>query len=177
MMKYGDELLDILKGYSRIIVSGPQRTGTRFITNALASDLGYDVIDEVDYGIENTDRFMQTISERDNFVCQAPAQSYTLHNVGTPSTIILFSYRPTENIIFSQELCSWNCENVEKRKYQNNREMKRFVGGSPISKIKYRAWEEYQKPLCLVPSLDIVYDSFKEHKDWVDMKDRTWHGK
>ena len=41
-----NDLLEVAKGYDKVVVSGCQRSGTTFAAKDLASELGYKFIDE-----------------------------------------------------------------------------------------------------------------------------------
>ncbi|MGA3222018.1 MAG: hypothetical protein ABSE77_23620 [Acidimicrobiales bacterium] len=60
-----------LVGYSKIVVTGPQRSGTRVASQMIASDTGYEFVDEVEFLITDTHRFRH-ILQRDGVVVQAP---------------------------------------------------------------------------------------------------------
>lgn len=46
-------MFEHLKAYKRIVVSGPQRSGTRIVAKAVAQDTNKSFIDEVDIAVHD----------------------------------------------------------------------------------------------------------------------------
>ena len=100
-MKYKD-LLDKTKNYSRIIVTGPQRSGTTYCAYILAKDLGYTHYDEMSFGTGKYNEFKDLIS-KNNFVLQTTVFSYCLQDINTPSTLIIWMDRNNRDILESEK--------------------------------------------------------------------------
>ena len=68
-----------LKNYDKIIVTGPKRSGTTFMSKILSRDLGYDFIDEKEINIDNIILFFDLLRERSKFILQVPCLTYMIH--------------------------------------------------------------------------------------------------
>ena len=79
------------KNYKKIIVSGPHRSGTTFLSQILANDLGWGFFDEVD----NIDR-LYTI--RENTIIQGPLICFYLHLIDLPNTLVIYLARNGKDI-------------------------------------------------------------------------------
>jgi hypothetical protein len=172
MDKYCVEFIEKLKKYKKIIITGAQRSGTRFVTNALANDLSYDVVDEVDYEISDFNRFIKTIDNNENIVIQAPALTNRLLDIKTTDTLVIFLKRNIDDILRSQQKskgangASWyNLHNniltkKAKNYFKNN---KNINWGENIAIITYEIWEKLQKNQMSVDYIEVTYESFNTH--------------
>jgi hypothetical protein len=103
-----DKLIKKLQGLKnkKIVVSGPQRSGTRFATKCLAHDLGITYIDELDFEIDNFVKAINLCKNTPQFAMQAPALSHRLQEF--PRTIIfIFMIRNVDDILASQRRIGW----------------------------------------------------------------------
>jgi len=114
-MNYKD-LLDKIKNYSRIIVTGPQRSGTTYCAYILAKDLGYTHYDEKSFDTGNYNKFKNQIS-KNNFVLQTAEFTYCLQDITTPSTFIIWMDRDNKDIAESEKRIHWRSFNGTKNKY------------------------------------------------------------
>ena len=138
-MKYKD-LLDKTKNYSRIIVTGPQRSGTTYCAYILAKDLGYTRYDEMSFGTGNYNEFKDLIS-KNNYVLQTTVFSYCLQDINTPSTLIIWMDRNNRDILESEKKINWpGFKDTKKHymeyypfhkdlinKFQENAPLKKFI--------------------------------------------------
>ncbi len=162
-----NEPLLTLSQYSRIIVSGCQRSGTTFVSKILAQDLGYACIDENDFGVDSKPHFLKKL-EQEKIVIHCPALSHILQEIQTPDSIIVWVSRPYEEIRASMRRINWDTsfEALEKKKYLCSPFYKEFLETSlPIEELKTLAWKERQVPALKVPHLEIEYHSeyVKQH--------------
>ena len=178
-----DKILKELKskGYKKIIISGPQRAGTRFTTNAIAHDLDFKVIDELDYEISNIIKFKNIFENKENIVTQAPALSNFLHTFKFEDTAIVFMYRKVEDIIKSQNRIknkrgiTWTAmhNRVLTRKAKLHFKSNSNINwNNPISKIKYQLWEKLQIPQLKMDYYNLTYESLSNHSMWKKKEDR-----
>jgi len=114
-MKYKD-LLDKAKNYSRIIVTGPQRSGTTYCAYILAKDLGYTHYDEKSFDTSNYNKFKNQIS-KNNFVLQTAVFTYCLQDINTPSTLIIWMDRNNKDILESEKRIKWRGLEGTKKHY------------------------------------------------------------
>lgn len=153
-------LLLIIKNYSQIMVSGPQRSGTTIAAKIIAMELGYPFFPEEAFNAHEVYSCLISLYNTiPKFVVQAPGMSPYIRLF--PGAVI-FMKRPVHEIINSQRRVSWpnHEEEREKTKY--------FLSDDPnhICEIKYRIWYKYQKDLP--DKFELEYHSLESHKLWVE---------
>lgn len=151
-------VLDRTLPYSRIVVSGCQRSGTTVMAKMLAGDLRLKHVDEDQYGVDRTVYFRSFLATG-GVVLQAPAMSHYLHMIGDENTIVIWMRRPLEEIRSSMNRIRWggSDENREKHKYRY--QFRHPIDYTrPIEEIKLDVWQNYQQPLMRVPWIEVPYD-------------------
>ena len=162
----------------KIIVTGPQRSGTTIAAHMLAHDLGYKYIDEADFKINEFDKFKKLLNKHKSAgaVVQCPALSHKCHLLNEYNDLmVVFMLRDTDDIIASESRIKW-VEKLDKgaeaKKYVEDNNLEQFVKiGIPISIIKYRAWNIYQKQR-VKNFCELEYESLQDHDMWIDKPDR-----
>jgi hypothetical protein len=160
------ELVQELKPYNAVLVTGPQRSGTTIGARILAQELGYRYVDENAFGIHDPHRAYMLMKEG-NVVLQAPA----LCHVASDFThrlhyAVVMMRRPIEDITKSENRIGWrvayNGLNLlaEQKKYAE----KFGIYGNHIALIKYYCWDMLQKQMC--DSFDLEYESLRGHPLW-----------
>ena len=66
------------KSFRKVLVTGPQRSGTTFASKALSTALGYRWIDEKAYQVHNEIEFNNLIQDGNKYVIHCPAMSHLL---------------------------------------------------------------------------------------------------
>lgn len=176
MRAYSDllgELKDIQP--QKFLVTGPQRSGTRFTANVISNDLGLEYVDEEDYYVDNMSQFLSVVNDKESFVVQGPALSLWLKYVPDDITII-WMYRDINDIIKSQERINWNYnyQYVMIYKYVFGDQLKDIDMDQPISKIKYDIWEQIQEPTLKNKTYNLIYESLSNHPMWIDKEQRRY---
>lgn len=153
------------KKFSKILVSGPQRSGTTFLSSVLSEDLNYKLYDE----LKTIDNFLKV---EDESVSQAPSMSSLLHNIPAQNgMVVIFVSRNCNDIIAS-------CEKLKLRGINWNK----HHGGEPAERrilnfncqdylnkdihssyIKQNFWMAYQMHEMKVPYINIGYDFLQDH--------------
>lgn len=173
-MTYND-LLSKLSPYSRVIVSGPQRSGTTYTAFILSQDLNYTHIDEQNFGTHTSSGFLEAIT-RENIIVQCPAVSHVLDQIQEKNTIILWIDRNDRDIALSEDRINWHPHwfNVEKDKYRTiyGDEVDQFERNSLMKKHYWGI----QKQTLKVDYLDIPYSILKETKGFVSKDQRKNFG-
>ena len=102
-MKY-DECLSSLKeeNIKKIIVTGPERAGTRISAKMLATDLKYNYVDEINFKYFRVHLFNKFTEQLNSFVAQGPLMAPYLNSLPKDITII-FMIRPIEDILASHK--------------------------------------------------------------------------
>lgn len=172
-MEYKDLIEELKNGNKKVLVVGPQRTGTRFTTNVIAKDLNVKLIDELDYNIDKISQFLNMTKNLKQFVAQAPALTHLLDKIPEDITIV-YMFRDITDIVKSQKRINWSSEKAvidyTKKEFNNN---KNINWGSTISEIKYEIWENIQKPSIKNKFYELEYESLKTHSMWKDKSDRS----
>jgi hypothetical protein len=146
---------------SRIVVTGPQRSGTTISMQILAHDLGYEAVREEEIDVDNLQKFFRLLDKKERFVLQAPGLCSFAHAL--PCTVVLVR-RKIEQVIHSQQRIGWGEENYELNKY--------FTTLGPIGCVKYYAWNVYQKRRLDDRAYELEYESLRGHALWKDEADR-----
>ena len=161
-------MYEALKDFNSIVVSGPQRSGTRITAKIIAVDTSKNYIDEQDIAAHDF-RLLEYYLNQGNVVIQCPALCHLLHYIKTESTLVIVVYRNIEDIITS-EARIWKSENekIELFKYG--------YSSGIISRIKYNFWEKVQKPILGEMARDINYTQLEKHPLFIkDRKDFKWN--
>lgn len=153
-----------LTDFRSILVTGPQRSGTTFVSRALAKDLNYILVDEFDYGVRDEEAWKMWVDWSIETVIQCPSMMIRTHCV-PDDVLVIVMQRNIEDIIASQQRINWSeaDEFIELRRYG--------LEEGVISEIKYSYWNlhKHEGPRFF---LEIEYESMKGHPMWVDQEKR-----
>lgn len=190
------ELLTVLEadGRHRIIVTGPQRSGTRIAAKILAHELGYTYVDEDAIGVDNEQAFWQLLlpgqtAERDepgNWVLQAPGLSHMVHRLpylvaeaaataptGRPEDYaVVWMLRDEIAIVKSELRIGWRQRGfhlVERKKMAEEAAIADYAAKehASIATCKKAAWLGRQKTLLGDHAHGLHYDALEGHQLWV----------
>lgn len=156
-------LFNFLKEYKRILVTGPQRSGTTICGKMIADSLGYKYIDEVKFDTYNENKF-DKLRDGENIVIQCPHFTKECCHIDDKDTAVIFMKRSLTEIYSSQERINWAGEKREKEK---------FEGDEPSAKLKYEYIAKH------MPSLNKYYQTYKDlkrHPLWKE-KRKDFHPK
>lgn len=153
----------------RIVVSGPQRSGTTIAATMLAHDLNLPFLDERDFKTHDFSGFRKLVEQQAEFVIQAPTMSAYLHQL--PRCAVVWMRRGLIDVLRSQKRIAWSREDEEK-------ERDRYFDHShePIAVVKTRAWEQFQRISLSEMAFDLDYESLKGHALWIDPAARRSFG-
>jgi len=156
-----------LKKYNNIVVSGPQRSGTRIAAKIIAYDTEKAYIDEKDINYHDF-RLLEWYLTQGNVVIQCPALCHMLHYITNEDTLVVMVRRPIEEIMASEHRC-WGKEpmRIELFKYGHS--------SGIISHVKYSVWAKMQKPTLGKRAKAINYHDLENHELFIkDRKDFRW---
>ena len=158
-----------LRRYQVVLVTGPQRSGTTWVSCALAADLGYDMYDERHHITRGNDtlvaltrafaRLRESVADGSSTgaVVQSPMATSVLHKLPAfPGLLVLFLARNCLDVFRSQNKVlaaagGWTCvagRTRELRKYRRAHELRpHFDGRDLVCKVKQDVWLRYQLPL------------------------------
>jgi hypothetical protein len=151
-------MFEWLAEFDKILVTGPQRSGTRICTKMIAYDTGHEYIDEDDIGLDSLYRLAPLLHNRQCLAVQCPALCRHVHIFSADDTAIVLMRRNIEDIIASQERIGWAYEWLELARYDRS--------DGVIAEIKYQFWEESQRGQ-IQHAFEIEYESLAEHPLWI----------
>jgi adenylate kinase family enzyme len=156
----------------KILVTGPQRSGTTFISNCIARDMNLTHIDEAEFQVSDLEKFIEVTGKEKNWVAQGPGimmHLFQIQNIYPEITFIIIK-RDVSEIIKSQERISWQYENYEKENLGFSNDLR------DISIIKYDLWDSWKKNFNHY--IEYEYEDFKNHPYWVEKEKRSsFHSK
>lgn len=120
--------------YSKIVVSGPQRSGSTFAAFLTAKRLGYERIDETRFNW--SDYKLAKSLFKNKTVLHCPALTHVIEDFAAENTMIIFMIRDIKDIIASQERINW-IGKEELEKYN--------LSSGIISEIKYSFWQKQKE--------------------------------
>lgn len=156
-----------LSEYSRIVVTGPQRSGTTIAAKMVAADTGHTYIDEDDFGITDVTRFDAVLAGH-RIVVQAPHMLRRVADHPPAGTLIVLMRRPVADIHASERRISWGDG--------SRRAELRALGaseGDPAT-LKYAYWDRHAGN---VPNLlELSYADLAGHPLYVPSEQRVAFG-
>lgn len=166
---------------TKIVVTGPQRSGSTFTAKTLGSDLSFLFVDESDLNCVGFDieKVASLLLNYDKIVVHCPPVSHFIHHLKFISKLaIIFMYRDVNEIISSQNRICWNdTEEINSLKIIMKKELSHINPdyNLPISVLKYWLWENYQIHQLVnygTPVYNLQYDSLKIHPKYIQKNDR-----
>lgn len=157
-------MFEYLAPFSKIFVTGPQRSGTTIVGAAIASDLDYWFYPEEQVRVWEWWRVERLWQRTSNFVLQAPALCHLAHNLTQANTAVVLVRRDIDDIITSERRVQWGGAKRELRRYG-------FKDGI-ISQVKYDYWDKHQKHL-IENAFEVNYKNLASHPMWVPKEQRT----
>ena len=157
-----------------ILVSGPQRSGTRIAAKMIAADTGHRCVDENEFRVYSRKR-LYAIMQQGRVVIQCPAMSHTLHEIATDDTLVVFMIRDLEDIVASERRINWTGgPYIEMKNYGLARKAaKRYRRhGGQVAPLKYARWWGYQRER-VQHWLELEYESLAAHPLWVPKEQRA----
>lgn len=151
----------------KLFVTGPQRSGTTFVSNCLALSHGLHLIDEMEFDAHFYGMFKFIASKHDSWVVHGPALFHRVFDVvlDFPDVIIVVVRRDIAEIQKSQERIKWD-PTLEEIAMQ-----KEATDTRPIAQIKYDSWDKWKKTIPAY--VEFNYSDFKNHPLWVPEEQRV----
>ncbi len=159
-------MFEFLENFRIVLVTGPQRSGTRICSRMIAADTAFQYVDENAFHVHDVHEFTQILKGK-RLVVQCPALCYRIQQHSGKDTAIVLMLRDVADIIASQERINWQGEERELKKY------KRQFG--VISEVKYTHWFLHQRRKIHNP-YEIEYRKLNSHPLWVDPEKRAEFG-
>lgn len=176
---------ELFEGYDRIVVLGPQRSGTTFTGKAISNTLGEDwhYQDESTFQTKNMKDFRSSW-KKDHHVFQAPGLTHLAHEFAGENDLVVFMVRKWSEILRSVKRISKKGPTnwiLMDEVYDMNKFHYKFVGEELYDKyvdrnsyfldVIYKMWKHYQ--IKLIPNyIHLDYESMNKHPMWIDKKER-----
>jgi hypothetical protein len=158
-------MFEHLGEFNRILVSGPQRSGTTLIARAIWQDTGLEYVDEQEFSAVNEAEWRAMVQLRENFVMQCPGMCRYIHEFGQEDDLaVVMCHRPIADIITSQERIGWEWEKYELLRYD--------LSQGVIAEVKYGYWNEVQKR-SINNAFDVYYSHLDQHPLWIPQEQRA----
>lgn len=151
-------MFEWLKEFSKILVTGPHRTGTRICSRMIAYDTGYRFVDELEIKVDSLYSLQGLYQNHHHFVVQCPSLCRYIHLFNADDTAIVLMRRSLADIATSQGRIHWPWEKIEMGRYDKS--------NGNIAEIKYSFWEQAQRDQ-IFHAFEVDYDSLAAHPFWV----------
>jgi hypothetical protein len=161
-------MFEHLTRHPKIVVTGPQRSGTRIAAKMIAADTGHAFVDEMEFAIKDVAAFRAVLA-RDNVVVQAPHMLKDVVDDPPPGTFVVLMRRELEKVHASEERIRW-AEVYGGKKT----ELAKFglTEGDPAA-VKYDYWASHEKAFAF---LELEYEALRAHPLWVPDEQRKGFG-
>lgn len=164
-------LFDYLQKYRFVLVSGPHRAGTTIAAAMITNDLGYEFVEDAQTQLE---RFAADYQDYPPTVFHCPSYCHYIHHLAhIPDLAAVMVIRDIEAIIASERRIPWAFEPQQLGFYRSKaRPRPTFAIQTPISAVKYRYWQEVQKPMFGASGYEIRYEDLAKHPMWIPPEHR-----
>lgn len=149
----------------RIIVIGPQRSGTNITAAIIAKDTKLKLYSERDFGYSSCvvskkpdNDLIQFITNNDNFVLQAPALNSYCHLIDTDALFVWVN-RAADEIRGSRQRANWPGESLEAAKYRQYFDF----DFTDTVEAAIKGWEIQRH---IVPNIEVDYEKLSGHPLW-----------
>ncbi len=159
-------MFDHLKDYARVLVTGPQRSGTTLIARAIEHDTDLEYVDENEFRATDYAMWKTMVTLSTGIVMQCPGMCRYVHEFGDQDDVaVVMCDRDIYEIMASQERIGWEWEKFELLRYGR-------IDGE-IARVKYvHWWREGQKDK-IKHAFDVRYDDLESHPLWLPKEQRV----
>ncbi len=158
-----------LKNFNKIIVSGPQRSGTNLVSQHIFKQFfdfaGWQFVDELEFDFFIESNFADKIKDPMRMVIQAPTMSHILHTLNRPDIFVFFCVRPIKDILRSEEKARWDGQTFERANYRRE-----DFDLMPIAQAKYHYWFFEQRLKMQCNFAEAHFSAFESSEVWSDKK-------
>ena len=156
-------MFEHLGEFARVLVTGPQRSGTRICTKMIAHDTELRFVDERAFAVDSLNRLWRLLRDETGIVVQMPALCRYAHHLAGDDDAVVFMWRQWNDIRASQERIGWEMEPLELIRYEKS------YGDSATTKQVY--WRDHKK--SILHHFDIDYESLDGHPLWIPKERRV----
>lgn len=156
-------MFEYLAKFETILVTGPQRAGTRICAQMIAYDTGHDYVDEEDINMDSLYQLCNFMQERRRMVVQCPTLCRYVHLFSGDTIAVVLMRRSVADIIASQKRIKWSWEWLELGRYDRR--------DGVIAEIKYQFWDTNQRQQ-IKHAFEVDYESLALHPLWLPQSAR-----
>lgn len=166
-------MFDYLRGYDKILVTGPQRSGTTICAQMIAHDTGHIYVDEARFGIWDFNRANEVAMAHAPCVLQGPGLLRFVDIVKVDA--ILLMRRPANEIMDSLKRTMTTAEQMMIHWPECMRSTRPLES---LPTLMYYHWDLLRQSNFLSQSYvgEIVYESLSSHDLWVPKEERGGWG-
>jgi hypothetical protein len=162
-------MFEHLKAYERIVVTGPQRSGTTIAGRMIATDTGHRYVDEGEFGVYDVNRWRQVLTAT-RIVVQCPHMLKVIVDDPPAGVFVVLMRRDLAEIHASERRIRW-----EEDMRGNTRELERFgLTHGDSARLKYEYWDSHPRPPW---HLELAYESLCGHPMYVTPDERASFGR
>jgi len=166
-----EEVIQSLRIFNKILVTGPQRSGTTIAAQIIAADSSMPCVDEKEYSWRDPAIFRNLLNSKERLVIQCPNFAHIIEQFAGPGKCIVFMHRDPREIIASQRRIGWRSASYQRKLYRGKVPYLMHLV-TPICVIKYLHWHLHQK--VLIPHYcDLSYASLSSHPRWIKPVQRS----
>lgn len=160
-------MFEHLRGRTKIMVTGPQRAGTRICTKMISHDTGHKFIGEEEFRTDSLNHFIIQLGKPWPLVIHAPCLCVYAHVLVEqfPNLFVVLMRRPVDDIVASQERIGWEWEISELMRFGK-------VKGR-AAELKYQYWDTFQRPCIFQDSIEVEYEDLADHPLWKPKEQRA----
>ena len=174
-------MFEYLESFDKILVTGPQRTGTRICAEMIMRDLdkpmqGRNVlyVDEALLNFDSLAGLCDVMADERLLVVQCPALARYVHHFGHRDDVaVVWMRRDYEDIVASQRRVDWCGGTAELLRYDRTLLARAFTPDCvSAAVVKNEFWQQIQKPR-IKHAYEVEFESLAEHRLWVPAERRT----
>lgn len=176
--KSAPTLFQRLNTFSRIIVTGPHRSGTTIAVEMIARDTGYEAILEESFDFYDEHK-LRDLLRRKGIVVQCPALFDLMPDLSDSHTGIVLMRRPLDELARSRNRMYSPATGQKLSPEEQNTEQLARLGRSEgdAAAIKYELWQTWVDNQQIHNPIVIDYARLADHPLWVSKEERRALGK
>lgn len=171
-----DELYAILHHYPRVIVLGPQRSGTNFAADILAEVTERPLFSErafgetscsIDPAVTKNESLYEFIHREQKYVLQAPTLTCQCHTLTVTNAILCYMDRPADEIEASRAKSDWPGTKRELAKYAKAHPYHfECMKDKPLGNLQRYVFDNFQRKIVQMPCIEMPFLLLSEHPRW-----------
>jgi len=165
---------DVFSCFDRVIVTGPQRSGTKIVANIISIDTGFDLIRHTKIpGTEGLEKFKSA----SRIVLHNPSFVAFLEDIEDDSTAIVYCWRNLDDIHLSEKKWDLDEDDGLLREqviiaWKGYCDMPKTYEDINPAKTKNALWESVLEEK-LKNTFTVKYEKLKGHRLWVSKEERA----